>query len=86
MIDVLSIATDGYLSKYKRTLSIATRGYMSQYAIVAIPISPPSLAPGTGMGLYVDTERRQARELREVLLRDDEDILLLLQIFMMRWN
>lgn len=34
MKDLLSIATNGYLYKYKGTQSIATEGYLSIFAII----------------------------------------------------
>ena len=84
MINVLSIATDGYLSKYKWPLSVATNGYLSVFAIIVIDVG------GFGGG---------RAELREVIIgedklderieaqqRDDGEILLIIQIFMLTWD
>jgi hypothetical protein len=82
-LDPLSIASDGLLSKYKWTLSAATLGYLSQFAIVAIPI--PTGAAGEAFGyLFVEDKEMPKKESR--LHQEDSEIMLLMQIFMMRWN
>jgi hypothetical protein len=82
-LDPLSIATDGYLSKYKWTLSVATRGYLSQFALVVIPI-PPKPAGALGFGVLYTDDTMQKKEVQ--LHHEDDEILLIMQIFMMKWN
>jgi hypothetical protein len=83
-LDPLSIATDGYLSKYKWTLSVATRGYLSQYAIVVIPIPPQQPSGALGFGVLYTDDKEHNREAQ--LHQEDSEILLIMQIFMMKWN
>ena len=77
MRDPLSISTDGYLTKYKRTLNIAVRGYLSEYAIIAIG----SIGAAIG-GLKKPMRNLSKEKLKEVLKREDNEILVIIQTFM----
>ena len=59
MIDVLSVASDGYLSKTDKTLAIATNGYISVFAIVVIPVEKKKKSKKGG---------RRRREEEEILI------------------
>lgn len=83
MIDTLSIATNGYLSKYKRPLSIATDGYLSVFALLAIAIEEERrYSDGDGP----DDERQEMFMRISDLRREDQEILLIIQIFMTTWQ
>lgn len=81
-LDPLAIASDGLLSKYKWPLSAATRGYMSQFAIVSIELPTPGVAGEAFGWLFTD----EIGQKENTLYREDEEIMLIIQIFMMRWN
>ena len=81
MIDVLSIATNGYLSKYGWPLSIATDGYLSVYAIIAI-----GGFAGGDMELREIVSKDRLEERIRAQRRNDEEILLIIQIFMSKWD
>jgi hypothetical protein len=85
-LDPLAIASDGYLSKYLPTLSIASRGYMSQYAIAVIPVGP--IGGGGGGGGMAAIELKELARLKdkERKIEEDNEIITLIQIFMMKWN
>lgn len=72
MIDVMAIATNGYVCVEKKPLSIATDGY---YTASGIAIRPET--PG-----YAQAFRKQ-----EVLEKrsQDEDLILIIKIFMDLW-
>ena len=78
MRDPLSIATDGYLSKDNYTLAVATRGYLSTYALMVIK---PPLTEGGMMVTEFPSEMK-----KKVLKKQENDLLLIIQIFMMRWH
>lgn len=82
MIDVLSIASDGYLSKYKKPLAIASRGYLSVYAIVVIEV-PLTGTGGEAFGYIIPGKDQAEKEVQ--LHQDDSEIMLIVQIFIMRW-
>lgn len=84
-LDPLSIASDGLLSKYKPTLSIATRGYISQYAIVSIEIPSPGVI-GEAFGYLITDNSETMPKKESMLMREDDEVMLIIQIFMMRWN
>ena len=85
MIDVLSIASDGYLSKYKKTQAIATRGYLSVYAIVVIEVPVPAGVGVKAFG-YIIPEGEVTMAEKEVQMhQEDSEIMLIVQIFIMRW-
>ena len=84
MIDVLSIATDGYLSKYKWPLSVATNGYLSVYAIIAIEVG--GFSGGKAEIRDVIIGDKSLEERIEAQQREDEEILLIIQIFMLKWD
>ena len=83
MIDVLSIATSGYLSKYKWPLSVATDGYLSIYAIIAIDVGGFA---GGKMEIRDIVREDKLEERIEAQQREDEEILLIIQIFMLKWD
>ena len=83
-LDPLAIASDGLLSKDEWPLSAATRGYLSQFAIVTIPVPTPGVT-GEAFG-YLFTDDGELKNKESILLREDDEIMLILQIFMMRWN
>ena len=85
-LDPLAIATDGLLSKYKWPLSAATRGYLSQYAIVVIEIPKPRGGSGEGPPPARKDRRLEVENMENQQYQEDSEILLLIQIFMMRWN
>ena len=84
MINVLSIATAGYLSKYKWPLSMATDGYLSVYAIIVIDVG------GIGVGKMeirdIVKGEEGLEERIEAQQQDDSEVLLIIQIFMMTWD
>ena len=79
MRNPLSIATDGYLSNYNRTLAIATNGYLSTYAIAVIPIVRTKT-----QGDDAEKDKRYNGEyqhlFRERKLQEDEDMLLMMNL------
>ena len=80
MIDVLSIASSGYLSKYKQPLSIATDGYLSIYALVVIEVDE-IIKAGRSIQTIGDPLYK-----KKVLQREDNEILEIIQIFMLTWD
>jgi hypothetical protein len=82
-LDPLSIATDGYLSKYLLPLNIAVRGYLSVYTIAVISVPPSGGGGGGGaeMAFEEEVESLQAR-----IEREDVEILLIIQIFILKWD
>jgi len=83
MIDVLSIASDGYLSKYKKTQAIATRGYLSVYAIVVIEVPVPTGVGGEAFGYLIPGKEMAEKGVQ--MHQEDSEIMLIVQIFIMRW-
>ena len=83
-MDVLSIATSGYLSKYKWPLSMATDGYLSVYAIIAIDVGGFSGGRAEIRDVVIGDESLE--EKLESQKRDDEEVLLIIQIFMATWD
>lgn len=81
MISPLSIASDGYISPYKFPLSVATNGYLSVLVLAVINLGAGG--GGGGFGVQIPTERVDNR--KEMLLREDEEMLLLMKIFIIRW-
>ena len=77
MRDPLSISTDGYLTKYKRTLNIAVRGYLSEYAIIAIGSIGAAIS-----GLKQPLKDLSKRKREEVIKREDNEILIIIKTFM----
>ena len=51
MLDVLSIATTGYISSTNRPLSIATDGYISTFVYAVIEVPVPDNITELGIGL-----------------------------------
>jgi len=78
MRDPVSIASDGYLSKYKRTLSIATRGYLSTYAIIVVKIGGTGTGP-SGKKINVKDLSKKKRE--KILMREDNEIIIIIETF-----
>ena len=70
MIDAVSIATDGYIHKDFRSLAIATNGYISLFILAVIPIKRKK------GGLSIKKQRKE----------EDEDILIIIHIFMVLWD
>ena len=69
MIDVLSIATDGYLNN-RSTLGIAVNGYLSYEEIVVEPTPPIEEVArygGGGSGIYINKESRRKAEDEEII-------------------
>ncbi len=81
MRDPLSISTDGYLTKYKRTLNIAVRGYLSEYAIIAIGSIGAAIG-GLKKPPKKPLKNLSERKRKEVLKREDNEILFIIQTFM----
>lgn len=79
MIDVLSIGTNGYLSKYKYSLAVATEGYLSIYAIDVIDVA--SIRNRRNVLVYGDPYYKEKR-----LKQEDEEILLMIQTFISTWD
>lgn len=84
-LDPLAIASDGLLSKHDWTLSAGTRGYISQYSIVVIDIPAPGGGNVQSIG-YLLTDKDELGQKENILYREDEEVMLIIQIFMMRWN
>lgn len=83
-LDPLAVASDGLLSKYKWPLTAATRGYLSQYALVVIELPTPGVTGGESIGYLITEDEVNKKE--GVLMREDSEVMLIIQIFMMRWN
>jgi hypothetical protein len=83
-LDPLAVATTGYLSKYNRTTSIATDGYLSVYAFIVIPVKVRGGGPEkrpTKKDWRLERERIENQQYQE-----DSEIMLIIQMFMMKWN
>jgi hypothetical protein len=80
----LSIATGGYSTA--KALSIATDGWLYVFQVVTPPVMPPARSDGTGSlayrRRYDDPRDLKITELREKLLREDEEILLIIKLFL----
>jgi hypothetical protein len=87
-LDPLSIASDGYLSKYQRTLNIAVRGYLSVYALVVITVPATGGGDGVQSFGYLIGEGKEKMSLAEkevILHHEDSDVMLIVQIFILKW-
>lgn len=86
--DLLAIATDGCICP-PATLPfhMATSGLLVPFAIVVIEFgSERGGAQGFGYILTDDKEKREFMKKLEIVRQDDEDIMLIIQIFMHKWN
>jgi hypothetical protein len=78
MRDLISIATGGYLSMHDRTLSIATDGYLAEIVII---IEIPRRAKQVESSKDILFKEYTTR-----LKRDDEEIMLIIKIFLRVWD
>lgn len=78
MRDPLSIASDGYLGTYKKTQTIATEGYLSVFSIIVI--TPDELTEGGVFPDYLVDDKYDKKK------REEQELLLIIQIFMKRWH
>lgn len=76
MINPLSIATNGYLSRDKKRLSIAVDGYLSPFVYFEIQSETIEKLRKAGL-LKVKTHQDR--------LREDEEVLLIINLFMKVW-
>ena len=87
MIDPLAIATNGYISKYKRSLSIATDGYLSVFAIIIIEFEERKGRKGGKIkGIRKDQLYRNREELMKNLKREENEVVTIINIFMIIWG
>lgn len=75
MIDVLAIATNGYISLDRKPFSIATDGYYPNN--VAGTIVPDNVNFGGGKRSLGD---------KSLYLQDEEDLIQIFSIFLQRWG
>jgi len=79
MIDVLAIATNGYISLDKKTFSIATDGYYPNEVVGTIIIPARQLKGNSG--------KHHAEYRNKMLyLQDEEDLAYILSIFLQKWG
>ena len=76
-----AIATDGYVANNKWPLSIATDGYLTEVVIFTI-----NLPSRTGFTQLIPINERELPRVEAMILAEDEEIMLILEMFMMRWN
>ncbi len=97
MIHPLSIATEGYLSDGKNaTLAISVAGYLFDYDEVEEIVSKPrvgsQMAGGAGGHSYraekVTTPKKSIKEIQKLkqLIREDEELLIFLQGFVVAYK
>ncbi len=77
-MDLLSIATDGYLSNsdYRNLIAIATRGY----------IVPPLFVIARGDFPFSGGGEQKGETRKERILREDEEILTFIKAFIEQWE
>lgn len=91
MINSLSIATDGYLGGDKRTLAISVSGYLfdlkeAEEVIKEFEIKGGMVSGGGGYGAKkLEVPKKTTEDIQKLkqLIREDEELLLVIQAFVL---